>query len=116
MDAIPTRRGQPRRTRDMADIYACICGSVVADDQRVMGSNTALRCGFDGCETSWVCLPTFYVGSFLILAATDNSFIWNASILKLHRRGGAARITPARENVHAWLRICPTSSALSTDL
>src|ERR1700677_2806746 len=71
MDAIPTRCGQPRRTRDMADIYACICGSVVADDQRVMGSNTALRCGFDGCETSWVCLPTFYFGSFLILAATD---------------------------------------------
>ena len=55
MDAVRTRHGRPCRTRDMADIYACICGSVVTDDARVMGSNTALRCRFDDCETLWVC-------------------------------------------------------------
>ena len=33
------------------------------------------------------------------------SFIWNAWILRLHRRGGAAGITPARQlNVRAWLK------------
>ena len=53
MDALPTCHGRPGRTRDIA-ASGYLCGSVV-DDARVMGSNTALRCGFDGCETLWVC-------------------------------------------------------------
>ena len=54
MDALPTRRGRPRRTRDMAEIYACICGRAVDIGERVMGSDTAIRCAYEGCETSWV--------------------------------------------------------------
>ena len=54
MDALPTRRGRPRRTRDMAEIYVCICGRAVDSEERVMGSDTAVRCAFEGCETSWV--------------------------------------------------------------
>jgi len=53
MDALPTRHGRPRRTRDMAEIYACICGNAVDLAERVMGSETAVCCGFEGCETSW---------------------------------------------------------------
>jgi len=45
--------GRPRRTRYMVDIYACICGKVVEDEARVIGSDTALRCAFEGCETLW---------------------------------------------------------------
>jgi len=47
--------GWPGRTRDMVNIYACICGSVVANDARVTGLNTALCCGFNSCKTLWVC-------------------------------------------------------------
>ena len=54
VDAIPSRRGRVRRTRDMAELFVCICGSRVEDQERVIGSNTALRCGYEGCETSWV--------------------------------------------------------------
>ena len=54
MDAIPSRRGRIRRTRDMAELFVCICGSRVEDQERVIGSNTALRCGYEVCETSWV--------------------------------------------------------------
>jgi len=54
MDALPTCRGRPRRTRDMADIYACICGRAVDKEARVLGSDSAIRCAFEGCETSWV--------------------------------------------------------------
>jgi hypothetical protein len=49
----------------MADIYACICGSVVADNQRVM----ALCCGFKGCETLWVHISFPTLRGFLIPAA-----------------------------------------------
>jgi len=77
MDAIPTRHGRPRKTRDMGDIYACICGNVVEKEARVTGSDMALRCAFEGCETLWVrfshrfCLhsthflPSFSVNSFI---------------------------------------------------
>lgn len=42
MDALPTRRGRPCRTQDMADIYACICGPGRAVDKeaRVLGSES----------------------------------------------------------------------------
>ena len=54
MEAIPSRRGRIRRTRNMAEMFVCICGSQVEEQERVLGSKTALRCGYDGCETSWV--------------------------------------------------------------
>ena len=53
-DAIPTRR-----TRDMTEMFVCICGLRVEDQERVVGSKTALRCGYEGCETSWVCTIFF---------------------------------------------------------
>jgi len=55
VNTIPSRRGgRARRTRDMAELFVCICGSRVEDQERVVGSNTALRCGYEGCEMSWV--------------------------------------------------------------
>ncbi len=59
MDAIPTRRGRARRTRDMTEMFVCICGLRVEDQEQVVGSKTALRCGYEGCETSWVCTIFF---------------------------------------------------------
>ena len=46
--ALPTH-GRPRRTHDMAEIYACICGNAVDVEERVIGSETAVCCGFEGC-------------------------------------------------------------------
>lgn len=40
---------------DMAETYACICGNAVDLDERLMGLETAIYCGFEGCKTSWVC-------------------------------------------------------------
>jgi hypothetical protein len=52
VDAIPSRRGCVRRTRDMTELFVCICGSRVEVQEQGIGSNTALRCGYDseGCE------------------------------------------------------------------
>jgi hypothetical protein len=58
-DAIPTRRGQACRTRDMTEMFVCICGLRVEDQEQVVGSKTALRCGYEDCETSWVCTKFF---------------------------------------------------------
>ena len=54
LDALLTRLGWARRTCDMAEMYACICGEVVEDDMRTKDSETAMWCGYDGCKTSWV--------------------------------------------------------------
>ena len=43
MDTLPTRHGRPQRTRDMAEIYVCICGNAVEVEARVMGSNIAVH-------------------------------------------------------------------------
>jgi len=50
-DAQPTRAGRVRKTRDMAEITACICGDVVSPAER--NTKTAVQCGYRGCETSW---------------------------------------------------------------
>jgi hypothetical protein len=50
--AEPTRIGRVRKTRDMADIYACLCGNKVSQTD-IDGSNAA-RCTYPGCETQWV--------------------------------------------------------------
>ena len=55
LDALPTLRGRIKRTRDMAEIYGCNCGETVESDAQIQGSETAMRCGFNGCETPWVC-------------------------------------------------------------
>jgi len=36
----------------MAEVFVCMLR--VEEEERVMGSETALRCGYEGCETSWV--------------------------------------------------------------
>jgi hypothetical protein len=50
----PTRRGRIHRTRDMVEVTACICGQPVESGSR--NSNTAVQCGYRGCETLWVSL------------------------------------------------------------
>jgi hypothetical protein len=52
VDAIPSRRGCVHRTRNMTELFVCICGSRVEVQEQVIGSNTVLRCGYDseGCE------------------------------------------------------------------
>ncbi|KAH9068269.1 hypothetical protein EDB83DRAFT_2222807, partial [Lactarius deliciosus] len=52
IDGQPTRRGHIRRTRDMVEVTACICGTPVENELR--NSNTAIQCGYRGCETLWV--------------------------------------------------------------
>ena len=78
--AQPTRRGRARRTRDMMEVTACICGLPVENESR--NNNLAIQCGYSGCETSWVCIWTFMTCRFLTLAFIDHSFILNASILR----------------------------------
>lgn len=48
----PTRHGRIRQTRDMMEVTACICGTPVESELR--NSNTAVQCGYRGCETLWV--------------------------------------------------------------
>jgi hypothetical protein len=52
IEAQPTRRGRIRRTRDMMEVTACICGNPVESESR--NSDAAVQCGYRGCETLWV--------------------------------------------------------------
>jgi len=52
LDAQPTRAGCVRRTHDMTEITACLCGSSVLPSQQ--NAQTAVQCVYHGCETSWV--------------------------------------------------------------
>lgn len=93
--AQPTRHGRVRKTRDMAEITACICGQPVEQSERVVNSATAVQCGYRGCETSWVCLAACCV---LLSMSYSNlppffSSILNVSITIVHLIIGAARIT-----------------------
>jgi hypothetical protein len=53
IEAQPTSRGHARRTRDMMEVVACICGMPVEAASK--NSTTAVQCGYNGCETLWVC-------------------------------------------------------------
>ena len=70
MDAIPSRRGRVHQTRDMAEMFVCICGSRVKERERVLGSKTALRCGHDGCETSWVSITFLRISTDDVLTVS----------------------------------------------
>jgi hypothetical protein len=50
--ADPTRIGRMRRTRDISDIRACICGVPVSTDE--VNEQKAAMCTERGCETQWV--------------------------------------------------------------
>ena len=55
VNAIPScQGGHTHQTHDMAELFIYICGSRVEDQEQVIGLNTALQCGYEGCETSWV--------------------------------------------------------------
>ena len=73
--AQPTRCGRTRRTRDMVEVTACICGITVERESR--NSNAAVKCGYKGCETLWVSkfrpLPTIALSK--ILSFTSNVLI-----------------------------------------
>lgn len=52
IEAQPTRCGHLCQTRDMMEVMACLCSNSV--DSEVRNSNTAIQCGYRGCETLWV--------------------------------------------------------------
>lgn len=52
IEARPTRSGRIRRTCDMVEVTACLCGNPVESESR--NNKTAVQCGFRGCETLWV--------------------------------------------------------------
>ncbi|KAH9020543.1 hypothetical protein EDB83DRAFT_2432480 [Lactarius deliciosus] len=51
LEGQPTRRGHIRRTRDMMEVTACICGKPV--ESELKNTDTAVQCGYRGCETLW---------------------------------------------------------------
>ncbi|KAF8237452.1 hypothetical protein L208DRAFT_1375605 [Tricholoma matsutake] len=51
IDAELTQQGWTRRTQDMMEVTACICGIPVDSSSR--NSNVAIQCGYKGCETLW---------------------------------------------------------------
>jgi len=51
-DAAPTRSGRLRRMRDMADVHACICGTVVTEEE-IQERSSVVECAHRGCETRW---------------------------------------------------------------
>ena len=52
IEAQSTRCGRIRRTRDMVELTVCLCGSPVESELR--NKDTAVQCGYRGCETLWV--------------------------------------------------------------
>ncbi|KAH9158606.1 hypothetical protein EDB89DRAFT_1917630 [Lactarius sanguifluus] len=52
LEGQPTRRGRIRRTRDMMEVTACICGKPVENELK--NADTAVQCGYRGCETLWL--------------------------------------------------------------
>jgi hypothetical protein len=50
--ARPTRIGRLRQTRDMEEIRACVCGTVVSPEEIERGR--VAMCTERGCETQWV--------------------------------------------------------------
>ena len=56
IEALPTRIGRVRKTRDLGEVMECICGQQVMEEDRVRNSEVAIQCGYQGCEPGWVCL------------------------------------------------------------
>ena len=63
MEAIPSHRGCTHWTCNMAEMFVCICGSWVEEQEWVLGSKTAFCCGYEGYETSWVSIAFLCVMS-----------------------------------------------------
>ena len=88
IEAPPTRRGRIRKTRDMGEVTACICGITVATVDRTAASLVAVQCGYLGCEVGWVRIPTYTTCCYLLLYT---SIIWIASTMIMHQETGVAR-------------------------
>ena len=52
LDAQLMQAGHVRRTHDMTEITACLCGSSVLSSQQ--NAQTTVQCAYHGCETSWM--------------------------------------------------------------
>ncbi len=57
IEAPPTWQGQIRKTCNMGEVTACICGITVAAVDRTTALLVAMQCGYLGCEVRWVCIP-----------------------------------------------------------
>ena len=61
-DAAPTQSGRLWRMWDMADVHACICGTVVTEEE-IHEHSSVVKCTHHGCETRWFhlhCIDLMY--------------------------------------------------------
>ncbi|KAH8984638.1 hypothetical protein EDB86DRAFT_2833455 [Lactarius hatsudake] len=51
LEGWPMRHGRICQTRDMMEVTACICSKPVENELK--NADTAVQCGYSGCETLW---------------------------------------------------------------
>ena len=108
LDALLTRRsGRTRRTRDMAEIYACICGNVVTTllrtTQELKARTPLCAAGLtDAKHLGYVIRDIYFQFSINLIIFIVSSFILRASITPALRRNGVVSSMNA-ESVHVWL-------------